>query len=70
MDVYSGNIYVFGSETPFNKKIKIAESFTKLIQTLGTAYFHRTQNTQTEFLDIIIKTFDSESIDFWKEVIK
>ncbi|WP_223556917.1 SMI1/KNR4 family protein [Lysinibacillus sphaericus] len=70
MDVNCGNIYVFGSETPFNKKIKIAESFTKLIQALGTAYFHRTQNTQTEFLDIVIKTFDSDSIDFWKEVIK
>ncbi|UED78794.1 SMI1/KNR4 family protein [Lysinibacillus sp. CD3-6] len=69
MDVNCGSIYVYGSETSFNKKIKVAETFTKLIQTLGTAYFHSSQNTQTEFLDIVIKKFDEECINFWKEII-
>lgn len=70
MDVNCGNIYVYGSETPFNKKIKVAESFTNLIQALGTAYFHRSQNTQSEFLDIVINSFDSDSIEVWKEIVK
>jgi|GEM_PF-2429598 len=69
MDVNCGNIYVYGSETPFNKKIKVAESFVQLIEVLGTAYFHKSQNTQTEFLDIINKLFDSDGIDFWKEIV-
>lgn len=68
MDVASSAIYVYGSETPFTKKIKIAESFTALIQLLGTAYFHKSRGSQIDFLNIVKQKFDSSSLDFWREL--
>ncbi len=70
MDVKNSHIYAFGSETPFNKKIKIANSFSELIQALGTAYLYRTQNNATGFLEIANEIFGSKSLAFWEERIK
>lgn len=68
LEIKTSKIYVYGSETPLHNKILVANSLLQLIRLLGTAYYHRKQNTSDQFLQIVKEELASEQIDFWKEI--
>lgn len=70
MDVTNSNIYMFGAERPFNEKIKVAETFPQFICALGTAYVHKKENSEHEFMRLVKNSFGSDSTAFWREVIR
>jgi hypothetical protein len=69
IEIKTNNIYAYSSEIPFDERIFVSNSLLQFICLLGTAYFHRKENTRGKFLKIVKEEFKLE-IDFWNEIIE